>query len=287
VRGATAWLWSHGYPFAERESDVRAIYSGRDDAVELLRYYGVDYIYLGPRERGDLKANEHFFERTFPTLYRAADITIYDARAGGSHAAQWLAGYPPREYAARVERDSFQPLVEFPDIGYALYLYHQVRHGRPPRYDEFMADLREVGRDVYPGASKWRDVLKANQQKLTETWTGRADFKEQYGTLTDEQYIAALYSNAGVEPSKPERAELTAALASGKETRASALRRVSANPQLVMRDYNAAYVRLHYFGYLRRDPQDDFWLRDLNRTGDFRSLTRAFLESEEYKQRPP
>ena len=287
VRGATAWLWSHGYPLAERESDVRAIYSGGDDARELLRYYGVDYIYLGHRERADLKANEDFFEQTFPIFYRAADITIYDARAGGSHPAQWLAGYPPREYAARVERDSFQPMVEFADIGFPLYRYHWVRQGRPPRYDEFMPDLREAGRGVYPGAPNWRELLEANIRKLTEVWTERADFKERYGRLTDEQYVTALYSNAGVEPSEREGAELVAALGNGTHTRASVLRHVGNRPHLSARDYNAAFVRLHYFGYLRRDPEDDYWLRILNQTRDYRSLTRAFLESDEYKARSP
>lgn len=292
VRGATAWLWSHGYPFAEREADVRAIYSGREDAVELLRYYGVDYIYLGPRETQELKANHDFLDRTFPHVYRSGDITIYDARDDASKAAaaakpKWLAGYPPREYAARVDRDPFQPLVEFQHIGYTLYRHYRVLHGRAPRYDEFMADLREVGRAVYPGAPNWREVLEANCRTLTETWAGRADFKERYGGLSDEQYVAALYANAGVERSNQESAELSDALVRGKETRASVLRRVSANSKFFARDYNDAYVRLHYFGFLRRDPQDDFWLRDLNRTGDYRSLTRAFLESEEYKQRLP
>ena len=287
VRGAMAWLWSHGYPFAERESDVRAIYSGRDDARELLRYYGVDYIYIGRHERNDLKANEHFFEQTFPAVYRAADIAIYDARAGGSPSARWLAGYPPREYAARVGRNSFQPLVEFPQIGYALYRYHKVMSGRPPRFDEFMPDLREVGRGVYPGAPNWREALEANQRRLTDAWTERTDFKERYGRLTDEQYVTALYSNAGVEPSAGERAELVAALGHGTHSRASVLRHVANNPQLLARDHNAAFVTLHYFGYLRRDPEDDYWLRNLDRTGDYRSLTRAFLESDEYKARNP
>ena len=240
VRGATAWLWSHGYPFAEREGDVRAIYSGRDDAVELLRYYGVDYIYLGLRERQELKANHDFLDRTFPPVYRSGDITIYDARdnaskAGAADKPKWLEGYPPREYAARLDRDPFQPLVEFADIGYPLYRYHNALYGRPPRYDEFMADLREIGRGVYPGTPNWRRVLETNQRNLTGGWSKRADFKEQF----------------------------------------------------VARDYNDAFVRLHYFGYLRRDPQDDFWLRDLDRTGDFRSITRAFLESDEYKQKRP
>jgi hypothetical protein len=63
---------------------------------------------------------------------------------------------------------------------------------------------------------------------------------------------------------------------------------------LYARDYNTAYVLLHYFGYLRRDPDRppdhdlagyNFWLRDLNRTGDYRSLTRVFIESGEYKDR--
>jgi len=287
VRGATAWLWSHGYPFAEREADVRAIYSGRNDARELLRYYCVEYIYLGSRERTDLNADRDFFERTFPRVYHTGEITIYDAREGGSNPARWLDGYPPREYAARVDRNPFQPLVEFPEIGYALYRHHKVLHGRAPRYGEFMMDLREMGRGVYPGAANWREVLEANQRKLTEAWTERVEFKEQYGALTDEQYVAALYANAGVEPSKRERAELIGALASGKETRASVLRRVSADPQFFARDYNAACVRLHYFGYLRRDPEDDFWLRNLDRTRDYRSITRAFLESDEYKARRP
>jgi hypothetical protein len=263
------------------------MYGGRDDAVELLRYYGVDYVYLGARELADLNANRDFFERSFPALYRSGDITIYDAREGDSNPARWLAGYPPREYAARVDRDPFQPLVEFPQIGYALYRYHRIRHGRPPRYDEFMPELREVGRGVYPGAPNWREVLEANQRKLTEVWTERPDFKERYGTLSDEQYLTTLYSNAGVEPSPRERSELVAALGNGTHTRASVLRHVANNPQLFARDYNAAFVRLHYFGYLRRDPEDDYWLRNLDRTRDYRSLTRAFLESDEYKTRPP
>jgi hypothetical protein len=49
---------------------------------------------------------------------------------------------------------------------------------------------------------------------------------------------------------------------------------------------------MHYFGYLKRDIETDlegynFWLRELNRTGDYRGLTRAFIESQEYKEQTP
>lgn len=61
-----------------------------------------------------------------------------------------------------------------------------------------------------------------------------------------------------------------------------------------MRDLlsNAAYVLIHYFGYLHRNPDDapdnnlagyNFWLNELNHTGDYRSLSRVFIESGEYK----
>ena len=285
VRGASAWLWSHGYPFAEREGDVRAIYSGRDDALQLIGYYGVDYVYLSPREREEFKVADDFFQRTFPRVYQKGDISIYDARGSSSNPSRWLAGYPPREYAARVERDPFQPLVEFPDIGYALYRLHKLRHGRPPHYDEFMPDLRAIGGGVYPGSTNWREVLEANLRKLTNAWTEDGDFKARYDALPDDKFVDTLHSNAGIEAAQRERAELCAALASGKESRASVLRRISNAPRFFARDYNAAYVRLHYFGYLQRDPQDDYWLGELDRRRDFRSLTRAFLESGEYKTR--
>ncbi|MCA1594718.1 MAG: hypothetical protein LC754_19230 [Acidobacteria bacterium] len=101
-----------------------------------------------------------------------------------------------------------------------------------------------------------------------------------------------LYANAGLTPGSGERAEMIATLDGGADTRASVVRRVAENRQLYRRDYNTALVLVHYFGYLRRGPGDppdknldgfNFWLEDLNRTGDYRSLSRVFIESGEYK----
>src|SRR6185295_9832656 len=76
LRGDTAWLWSHGYEFADREADVKAIYSGSPEARSLIDYYGIDYIYFGPRERED-GGRESFFE-AFPKIYHSPNIAIYD-----------------------------------------------------------------------------------------------------------------------------------------------------------------------------------------------------------------
>ncbi len=62
------------------------------------------------------------------------------------------------------------------------------------------------------------------------------------------------------------------------------------------REYDTAYVLVHFFGYLGRDPDAPpdrdlsglyFWRDSLGRTGDHRALSRAFLNSEEYKRRRP
>lgn len=300
VRGPTAWLWSHGYPFAEREADVRAIYAGRDDALELLRYYRVDYIYLGRREVEDLKANRGFFDAAFPPVYQAGEITIYDARKLRDNKAtegmRRFAPYPAREYASRIGRDPAQFLAEFPTVAYRVYRLHKVAWGEAPGYGDFMTALRQLGANLFLQGRGWRDTLEMNERALINEWTRRPIFTERYGSLTDGQYVTALYANAGLTPSERERTDLTEALTSGRETRASVLQKISGDRRLYLLEYNAAYVLCHYFGYLKRNPDDapdhdltgyNFWRTELDRTRDYRGLTRAFLEADEYKVQQP
>ncbi len=253
VRGATAWLWGHGQEFRARESDVRRIYAAAPDALELLSYYGVDYVYLGGAERDALKADVSFFESNFPAAYRGDGVTVYDARRlrdGGAAAADPSRARrelrpPPRELAARVGRDPFALLEEFRRVSLFVYRIHKAAHGRAPRRDEFMNALQELGRGVYVGAGGWEDRLAEN---------GRA---------------------------------LAARLAGGDEARAAALFAAAGKADSDADEYDAAYVLVHFFGYLGRDPDPggfDFWLDVLKRTGDYRALSRAFLESDEYKK---
>lgn len=294
VRGPTAWLWSHGYPFAEREADVRAIYAGRDDALDLLRYYRIDYVYLGKNEFAELRANRSFFDDALPAVYRMGDIAIYDARKlRVNNPAAASSGYPPREYAARVDRDPSQMFAEFPAIAFELYRLRKVAFGSPPAYADFLSDLRKLGREVHVGASGWREILEKNKRALCDEWIGRGPFQERYEGMNDTQYVAALFENAQLSSTEHERAALTAELAGARENRASILRRIGDDRRLYRRDYKAAYVLCHYFAYLRRNPEDlpdhdlagyKFWLTQLERSSDYRGLTRAFIEADEYKQ---
>jgi hypothetical protein len=291
LRANTDWLWSHGYEFGQREADIKSIYAGSDEALELISYYGVDYIYLGSFEL-EAGANESFFEGKFPKVYQSPKIAIYDV-SGKEPKAQLPAAVVPREFASRVDKDPYQLLVEFPRVGYAVHRFYQAALGRSPNYDEFVADLKTLGSDLYVGREGWEHALEKNKRALAEEWIRRADFKALYDGKSNEEYLDALIVHAGVQPTREERQALITALDNKSETRASVLQGIS---QIIQNKghYNSAYLLTHYFGYLRRSPGEapendlagfNFWLESLNRTGDYRSLTRAFLESEEYKNR--
>jgi hypothetical protein len=256
LRGPTAWLWGHGYEFRAREADVRRIYAGASDAFDLLRYYGVDYVYLGGAERDALKANVGFFDANFPMAYRGDGVTVYDARRpeGGAppppdvHPLSRVS--PPRELAARVGRDPFALLEEFPHTSLFVYRILKAARGRAPVRDEFISAMSDLGRGLYVGAPGWEQQLSVNRSALARQ------------------------------------------LAAGDETRAAALLAAAEDPKPDAREYDEAYVLVHFFAYLGRDPgappdRDlsgyDFWLGVLTRTGDRRALSRAFMESDEYR----
>lgn len=87
------------------------------------------------------------------------------------------------------------------------------------------------------------------------------------------------------------RDSLVAGLNGATETRATVLRKISEFPFLKTREYNAAFVAMEYFGYLRRDPDTagfNFWFGKLNDFGGNyieSEMVKAFISSSEYRQR--
>jgi hypothetical protein len=243
VRGPTDWLWAHGYEFRAREADVRRIYAGAPDALELLSYYGVDYVYLGEAERRDLRADAAFFDASLRAVYRAGGVTVYKVSSTDTASKSAPA---PRELAGRVGRDPLALLEEFERVGFFAYCLLDADLRRAPKRDEFMPALEELGRGLYVGAEGWESRLAENRLALVARVAGGGG--ERAGRL-----LSAMSGRCGDA-----------------------------------RVYDEAYVRVHFFGYLGRDPDAegfDFWLGVLSRNKDYRSLSRAFLESDEYKRR--
>ncbi len=76
--GYTGHVWSRGLPYADREAAIARIYAGEPDADALLAHYEIEYIVVGPIERGSLSVNDAYFER-FTLVAQAGEYALYEA----------------------------------------------------------------------------------------------------------------------------------------------------------------------------------------------------------------
>jgi hypothetical protein len=198
-----------------------------------------------------------------------------------------------RDWTSLVDEDPVNLLGQLADWSRALYRLHFVMRGRAPRYAEFMPEVRAAGRGLIPGFEEAERDFDGRLRGLAAEWATRAEFRELFGGLDDAQFAARLYENAGLGASPAERDALAAALASGAETRAGALVRVAEDTRLEARERTRSLLLLHYFGFLRRNPDDppdnnlegfNFWLSQLEQTKDPERIALAFRDSFEYKR---
>lgn len=181
--------------------------------------------------------------------------------------------------------------IEFQQTGYLVERMYRAAYGRRPSLVEFMPDAQEASRNLVVGTQGWEDKLEANKRAFAEGFAERAAFKQTFDGLSNAQFVDRLYENAGVAPASSERDEIVRSLDGGGLTRGGALRRVAENAELSRKEFNAAFVLMQYFGYLRRDPDTagfNFWLSKLEQFGgDFQKaeMVKAFIASDEYRQR--
>ena len=201
--------------------------------------------------------------------------------------------------------------IEFQQTGYLVYRFYKASYVNLPgalvpiKLSEFLPDTKEIGQGVVVNQAGWEQLLENNKQAFTSEFVQRSRFVSAYPTsMSSEQFVDALFANAGVTPSATDRAaainEFTfAATTADVAARARALRRVAENSTLAQQEFNRAFVLMQYFGYLRRNPNDppeptldfqgyNFWLNKLSQfNGSFQDaeMVKAFLVSTEYRQR--
>ncbi|HEY0170961.1 MAG TPA: Calx-beta domain-containing protein [Pyrinomonadaceae bacterium] len=206
--------------------------------------------------------------------------------------------------------------IEFQETGFLVYRTFKTAYGDATspgvagtvpvvRLNEFLPDTRRIGENLVVGPAGWELTLEANKNAYMVEFVARQRFTDAFpAALTPAQFVAALYSNAGVTPTASERQAAidefgAAATSADAAARARALRRVSEHPALVQAELRRAFVLMQYFGYLRRNPDDapepglnfggwNFWLGKLDEfNGDAvrAEMVRAFLESAEYRNR--
>jgi hypothetical protein len=176
----------------------------------------------------------------------------------------------------------------------AVYRIYVASFGQPPRYSEFRPDVEGIGRGVIASSlDEQQPKLDANLSSFAERWVERAKFGALYRSMTNERYVDALTANAKLTLAPAERAAFVDSLNKGALTRGQVLLAIVKNHDFIQREENRSLVLLHYFGYLRRNPDDppdhnlngfNFWLKEVQ-SGEMDRLPRAFIASDEYKDK--
>jgi hypothetical protein len=183
--------------------------------------------------------------------------------------------------AKRIEiSTAFLRSVEFGDVGFLIYHFYKAASGNaagtpvPVLYQQFVADRKEIVRDVVVNQGNWEQQLEANKQAFGLAFVQRAEFQAAYpATLSPEEFVDKLNANAGGVLGREERAILINELSANNSSagRASVLRKVAENAEFRRHESDRASLLLACFGYLRRDPD--------------RQVVKAFLDSAEYRAR--
>jgi len=170
------------------------------------------------------------------------------------------------------------------------------------RYNEFLPDSQQIGQGVVVTRSGWEQVLENNKVNFIAGFAGRSRFTAAFPqSMSAEQFVATLNSNAGDVLSISERNQLVTDLTSSAKTRAQVLRAVADDSDLIAAEKSRAFVLMQYFAYMRRNPNDppelapdytgyEFWLRKLNQFGgnfEQAEMVKAFITSGEYRGRFP
>jgi hypothetical protein len=172
------------------------------------------------------------------------------------------------------------------------YIALMWRLWRYPRYKEFKSDPEEICRECCWSEGQ-TEQLNANFHSFINEWTKRESFVKQFVSLNDEQFLDQLIQNAVVSISALDRQNLVSQVANHPDARAILLLKIIDQPQFVEKQEKRSLVALHYFAYLRRNPNDppdndwrgfNFWVNDVEHNSDPNKLRAAFSLTDEYQK---
>ena len=197
--------------------------------------------------------------------------------------------------------------IEFQETGYFVYRVTESSFGNLPgapvpiTFTNFLKDTQQIGQGVQVGIGNWQSQLDANKNAYTTAMVQRPEFLAMFpNTMTAQQFVNKMNDNVGGILTAAQVFSLTNFLAGGPTQvfrRATVLRNIADLPTLRANELNKAFVLMQYFGYLRRNPNDNpdtdyiglnFWLNKLNSFGgNFADaeMVKAFIDSIEYRRR--
>src|SRR5207237_2676021 len=125
---------------------------------------------------------------------------------------------------------------------------------------QFLPDTRAIGNGVIVNQGNWQAQLEANKVAFFADFVSRSRFASQYpSNLTAQQFVDALYANAGVTPASAQNRaaamnEVNAAPADNA-ARARALRLIAEDPMLVRQELHSTVVVMDSFDSVQSTPE--------------------------------
>ena len=199
-----------------------------------------------------------------------------------------------KEWDALVREDPANILGQFRSTCQTIYRFYVASYGQAPRYAEFLPDIEWMGRGVVANSLDEQPKLQDNLNQFAARWVESAKFGALYKSMTNAQLVDELVANAHVTLKPAERAAFIEKLTNGPRSRAQILLAIVTNAGFAERESKRSLVLFHYFGYLHRDPDDppdgnlngfNFWLKEVEGSGDIGRLSRGFMASGEYLDR--
>jgi hypothetical protein len=208
-------------------------------------------------------------------------------------------GPPPfalevKEWGALIKEDPVNLVGQYRSWSQAVYRFYVASYRRMPSYSEYLPDVEMLGHGVVASSPDEQPKLEANLSEFAERWVERAKFQALYKSMTPERFVDELTANAGITLAPAERAAFIEKLNSSATTRTQVLLAIVNSRDFLEKEDKRSLVLLHYFGYLHRNPDDhpdnnlngfNFWLKEVEESGDISRLPRAFMASGEYKDR--
>jgi CSLREA domain-containing protein len=177
---------------------------------------------------------------------------------------------------------------EMQQTGSFVYRLYKGTLGRRISYAEFSADRQQV-----TGSSN----LDQSKSAFIDSFVQRAEFVQKYNNaITAESFVDALIQTMQ-QTSRADLSSQRGTLISSynrgtslNESRSLAMREAIDNESFKEAEYNPSFVLTEYFGYLKREPEEEgykFWLNVLNNKepGNYRGMVCSFITSAEYQQR--
>jgi hypothetical protein len=81
LMGYTAWVANFGFLYEQREADLKLMFKGGENTINLLKKYRISYVVIGPSELNDFQANEEYYQSHFPSAFQNQNYRIYDVRS--------------------------------------------------------------------------------------------------------------------------------------------------------------------------------------------------------------